>query len=123
MLTGLLKASHLVAVEQIPDLVTRYAREAGLDEVLIYLTDLQQTVLRLLTGRGADGREGADAEIAELKIDTTLAGRAYQDVRVLLANGALLHCYVPNDGTALEPSSGDPVSVHLPASCLRVLEP
>jgi spermidine/putrescine transport system ATP-binding protein len=47
----------------------------------------------------------------------------HQDVRVRLANGALLHCDVPNDGTALEPSSGDPVSVHLPAGCLRVLEP
>lgn len=47
----------------------------------------------------------------------------HQDVRVRLANGALIHCDVPNDGTALEPSSGDPVSVHLPAGCLRVLSP
>ena len=47
----------------------------------------------------------------------------HQDVRVRLANGSLIHCDVPNDGTALEPSSGDPVAVHLPASCLRVLEP
>jgi spermidine/putrescine transport system ATP-binding protein len=47
----------------------------------------------------------------------------HQDVRVRLANGALIHCDVPNDGTALEPASGDPVCVHLPASCLRVLEP
>jgi spermidine/putrescine transport system ATP-binding protein len=47
----------------------------------------------------------------------------HQDVRVRLANGSLIHCDVPNDGTALEPASGDPVCVHLPASCLRVLEP
>ena len=39
----------------------------------------------------------------------------HQDVRVRLANGALVHCDVPNDGTALEPASGDPVCVHLPA--------
>ena len=39
----------------------------------------------------------------------------HQDVRVRLANGALIHCDVPNDGTALEPASGDPVCVHLPA--------
>ena len=47
----------------------------------------------------------------------------HQDVRVRLANGSLIHCDVPNDGTSLEPESGDPVSVHLPAGCLRVLEP
>jgi len=47
----------------------------------------------------------------------------HQDVRVRLASGALVRCDVPNDGEAVEHRSGDPVSVHLPASCLRVLEP
>jgi spermidine/putrescine transport system ATP-binding protein len=47
----------------------------------------------------------------------------HQDVRVRLASGALVRCDVPNDGSAVERSSGDPVSVHLPAECLRVLEP
>jgi spermidine/putrescine transport system ATP-binding protein len=46
----------------------------------------------------------------------------HQDVRVRLASGALVRCDVPNDGSAMEHSSGDPVSVHLPADCLRVLE-
>jgi spermidine/putrescine transport system ATP-binding protein len=46
----------------------------------------------------------------------------HQDVRVRLASGALVRCDVPNDGSALEYSSGDPVCVHLPAACLRVLE-
>ena len=46
----------------------------------------------------------------------------HQDVRVRLASGALIRCDVPNDGTALEHESGDPVAVHLPANCLRVLE-
>jgi spermidine/putrescine transport system ATP-binding protein len=46
----------------------------------------------------------------------------HQDVRVRLASGALVRCDIPNDGSAVERSSGDPVSVHLPAECLRVLE-
>ncbi len=46
----------------------------------------------------------------------------HQDVRVRLASGALVRCDVPNDGSAVEHASGDPVSVHLPAECLRVLE-
>ncbi|KAB2340191.1 PP2C family protein-serine/threonine phosphatase [Actinomadura rudentiformis] len=103
MLTGLLEASHLASIEQVPGLVTRYARQAGLDEVLIYLTDVQQTVLRLLTGRGGSGGEGADSEIAELKIDATLAGRAFQDVRMLSKNdpdGRVEYWWVPLlDGT------------------------
>ncbi len=45
----------------------------------------------------------------------------HQDVRVRLASGALIRCDVPNDGTASEHESGDPVCVHLPANCLRVL--
>jgi spermidine/putrescine transport system ATP-binding protein len=47
----------------------------------------------------------------------------HQDVRVRLASGALVRCDVPNDGTPVEHASGDPVSVHLAAECLRVLEP
>jgi spermidine/putrescine transport system ATP-binding protein len=47
----------------------------------------------------------------------------HQDVRVRLASGALVRCDVPNDGSAVEHASGDPVCVHLPAECLRVLEP
>jgi spermidine/putrescine transport system ATP-binding protein len=46
----------------------------------------------------------------------------HQDVRVRLANGALIRCDIPNDGSAVERASGDPVCVHLPAACLRVLE-
>ncbi|GAA1576288.1 PP2C family protein-serine/threonine phosphatase [Actinomadura kijaniata] len=83
MLTGLLTASHLASVEQVPDLVAEHARGAGLGEVLIYLADLQQTVLRLLTGRGENAGEGAGPRIEELRIDSTLAGRAFQEVRVL----------------------------------------
>jgi spermidine/putrescine transport system ATP-binding protein len=45
----------------------------------------------------------------------------HQNVRVRLASGTLVRCDVPNDGSPVEHASGDPVSVHLPADCLRVL--
>ncbi|MFI6507635.1 PP2C family protein-serine/threonine phosphatase [Streptosporangium sp. NPDC050855] len=87
MLVGLLQAGHLAALERLPDLVAEHATSAGLDEVLIYLADLQHNVLRLLTGEGLSGGEGADREIAELSVDATLAGRAFQEIRVLAAHG------------------------------------
>ncbi|MEU5880054.1 PP2C family protein-serine/threonine phosphatase [Spirillospora sp. NPDC047279] len=87
MLTGLLEASHLASIEQVPDLLAEHAPHAGLGEVLVYLADLQQTVLRLLTGRGDSDGAGADPQTAELKIDGTLAGRAYQSVRIHAKEG------------------------------------
>ncbi|GAA2992376.1 PP2C family protein-serine/threonine phosphatase [Streptosporangium longisporum] len=83
MLVGLLRAGHMAALEQLPDLVAEHAASAGLEEVLIYLADLQHVVLRLLTGEGLRGGEGAGKEIAELGVDATLAGRAFQEIRVL----------------------------------------
>lgn len=88
MLAGLLEASHLAALEQVPELVGEHAAYAGLSEVLIYLADLQQEVLRLLTGHGKGAREDADGEPSELRIDGTLAGRGFQETRVLLQTGA-----------------------------------
>ncbi|SFI29635.1 hypothetical protein SAMN05216275_102318 [Streptosporangium canum] len=85
MLTGLLTQSHLMALEQIPAWAGRYAGHAGLQEVLIYLADLQQNVLRLLTGPGAPGTPDHPQQ---LRIDTTLAGRAFQEVRILAKQDA-----------------------------------
>ncbi|MET9342648.1 PP2C family protein-serine/threonine phosphatase [Nonomuraea sp. NPDC003804] len=84
MLTGLLDRSHTATLEELPVLVNRYAAGAGLETVLIYLADLQQSMLRLLAVRG----EPAGEEPKELDIDTTLAGRAFQEVRVLGKAGA-----------------------------------
>ncbi|WP_329423903.1 serine/threonine-protein phosphatase [Streptosporangium sp. NBC_01495] len=81
MLAGLAEASHMSAVEKLPALVEEHAAHVGLYDVLIHLADLQQDVLRPLTGRGAD--EGTEREKSELRIDGTLAGRAFQEVRVL----------------------------------------
>ncbi|HEY7076282.1 MAG TPA: ABC transporter ATP-binding protein [Solirubrobacteraceae bacterium] len=46
----------------------------------------------------------------------------HEEVRVRLATGALVKVNVPNDGATVEYSQGDPVAVHLPADCLRVLD-
>ncbi|MBO3749313.1 serine/threonine-protein phosphatase [Streptosporangiaceae bacterium NEAU-GS5] len=83
MLTGLLSASHLAPIEELPGLVREHAKAIGLTEVLIYLCDLRQEVLRLLTGRGPAAVDDPGADPAELSIDSTLAGRAFQQVRVL----------------------------------------
>ncbi|WP_432921434.1 PP2C family protein-serine/threonine phosphatase [Microbispora sp. CA-135349] len=77
-LAGMLEDSHLTAFEGIPALLARYEREAGFEEIGVYLADLQQSVLRRLCGIGDE-----DFQPEELKIDTTLAGRALQEVRML----------------------------------------
>ncbi|WSA29591.1 serine/threonine-protein phosphatase [Streptosporangium sp. NBC_01810] len=87
MLVGLLRASHLAALEQVPGLVGEHAASAGMTEVLIYLADLQQNMLRLLTGEGQSAGEDASTEVAELRVDATLAGRAFQEVRILAGTG------------------------------------
>jgi len=87
MLVGLLRASHLATLEQVVDLVGEHAVSAGLTEVLIYLADLQHTVLRLLTGEEQNDGEDASQKVAELRVDATLAGRAFQEVRILTGTG------------------------------------
>ncbi|WP_440099263.1 PP2C family protein-serine/threonine phosphatase [Streptosporangium sp. H16] len=81
MLAGLAEASHMSAMEDLPAIAEEHAAHAGLYDVLIYLADLQQDVLRPLTGLGAG--EETEREKGELRIDGTLAGRAFQEVRVL----------------------------------------
>jgi spermidine/putrescine transport system ATP-binding protein len=46
----------------------------------------------------------------------------HQELRVRLATGALVKANVPNDGAAITYEQGDPVAVHLPADCVRVLD-
>ncbi|MEU0063854.1 PP2C family protein-serine/threonine phosphatase [Streptomyces albidoflavus] len=72
MLAGLLADSHLMALELLPSKTSEYAAQVGFTQVLIYLADLQREVLRPLTG-------DRDAEYeAELPVDGSVAGRAYQ---------------------------------------------
>jgi len=83
MLTNLLAASHLMAMEQLPAKTAECAPSAGFTQVLIYLVDLQQRVLRLLTASWPDADPAADGEETEVPIEGTVAGRAYQYGQVL----------------------------------------
>jgi hypothetical protein len=78
LLAGLLADSHVMPLELLPAKTAEHARAAGFSQVLIYLGDLQRRVLRLLTGGGPDAGQGAGDEDAELSVEGTLAGRAYQ---------------------------------------------
>ncbi|MFG2894085.1 PP2C family protein-serine/threonine phosphatase [Streptomyces sp. NPDC048248] len=78
MLGDLIAASHVITLEQIPDVVGRHAERVGWSQVLVYLADLQQESLHLLAADGsAAGQESAD-EPTELQVEGTLAGRAFQ---------------------------------------------
>jgi Stage II sporulation protein E (SpoIIE) len=75
MLAELLSRSHLMRPGEVGNAVTRAAFPLGVTGVRIYLVDLQQRQLALLSpGEG----QGADA----LPIDSTLAGRAYRTVTI-----------------------------------------
>ncbi|MFF7376687.1 PP2C family protein-serine/threonine phosphatase [Streptomyces massasporeus] len=74
MLAELLEASHLMPIELLPAKATACARAASLNQVLIYVADLQRNLLRLLPGDDAAAR-GHDTE---LHVEGTVAGRAYQ---------------------------------------------
>lgn len=80
MLRELVAASHRMSMEQLPGAVARHAAAAGLHDTVIYVVDLQQTVLRLLTGKGRDAGQDPGPEAAELKVEGTIAGRAFQAV-------------------------------------------
>ncbi|MBE1588717.1 PP2C family protein-serine/threonine phosphatase [Nonomuraea angiospora] len=74
MLGGLIAAHHLAPMEDLPALVVAYAGLAGFSQPLLYLADLQQQYLVPLPGqRAPDG-----SPPRRLRIDTTLAGRAYR---------------------------------------------
>ncbi|GAA2497290.1 PP2C family protein-serine/threonine phosphatase [Streptomyces gobitricini] len=83
MLEGLLAASHLMPLELLPARIAEHATAAGFPEVLIYVGDLQRRALRLLTGQGLDAGRAPEGAEAELKIEGTVAGRAYQFNQVM----------------------------------------
>ncbi|MEU1125143.1 PP2C family protein-serine/threonine phosphatase [Streptomyces sp. NPDC005899] len=91
MLVGLLETSHTMSMEELPGTVREYAAKAGLNDVLIYLADLQEDRLRLLTGRGLDAGEGGGSSADEVPVDGSLPGRAYQTVQELPEEGTGKH--------------------------------
>ncbi|RCG32397.1 serine/threonine-protein phosphatase [Sphaerisporangium album] len=98
MLTGLLDASHLAGFDEMPAMVAEHAACAGLRDVVIFLADLQQDVLRPMIGTGPATSGRTPEELSELKIDATLAGRAFQEVRILSVasgEGGAISWWVP----------------------------
>ncbi|MFB4300758.1 PP2C family protein-serine/threonine phosphatase [Actinomadura sp. NTSP31] len=103
LLRDMLDASHLISLEQLPGMVAGHAARAGLADVRIYVVDLQQRVLRLLTGRGGDAGRAPGDEPEELRVEGTLAGRAYRSVETVTGHpeeDGAHHLWVPVlDGT------------------------
>ncbi|XVQ15758.1 PP2C family protein-serine/threonine phosphatase [Spirillospora sp. CA-255316] len=85
LLGDLVEASHLMSMQQIPTALAEHAERAGFRNVLIYVADLQQNVLRLLPER--DGTPCRPDEAAELRVEGTLAGRAFQTLEMVQAQG------------------------------------
>ncbi|WP_307710598.1 PP2C family protein-serine/threonine phosphatase [Streptomyces sp. V1I6] len=79
MLVGLLADSHVMSFEHLPELVSRHAATAGVTDVQIYLGDLQRDVLRLLP---TEGRQAERMHPAEVHVEGSVAGRAYQYGRI-----------------------------------------
>ncbi|MFH9674915.1 PP2C family protein-serine/threonine phosphatase [Streptomyces sp. NPDC017405] len=75
-LTDLMMASHVGTLEELPRMVADRLEAVGLHEVSFFLADLQGKVLREVTGGGLDAGAGG----AELTVDSTLAGLAFQRV-------------------------------------------
>ncbi|MBT2228427.1 PP2C family protein-serine/threonine phosphatase [Nonomuraea sp. NEAU-A123] len=81
MLGGLLGASHLASIEDLPDLVAEHAKPAGFHQIMIYVVDLQQQYLVPLPGQ----HDAVGEPLRSIRIDSTLAGRAYRNVEVVQA--------------------------------------
>lgn len=87
MLGDLIAASHLMTLEQLPGTVASHAAGAGWPQVRIYLADLQQERLYLLAGN-VDVGPGDTGVPAELSVDGTVAGRAFQLGKVFPASAS-----------------------------------
>ncbi|MFW3464514.1 PP2C family protein-serine/threonine phosphatase [Streptomyces microflavus] len=108
-LAVLLEASHTAPFEQLPRLLETAAKQAGAGGARLFVADLQEDVLREVTGVGLNAGEGGE----ECRIEGTLPGRAYQltELTVVARGGA---CWVPvRDGPerlgvlCVEPGPGD----------------
>lgn len=75
MLGDLVAVSHVLTLDQVPEVLAAHAARAGWPQVLIYLADLQQDRLYLLSD--PEQRIGADAE-HDVSIEGTVPGRAFQ---------------------------------------------
>ncbi|MEX5717153.1 PP2C family protein-serine/threonine phosphatase [Geodermatophilus maliterrae] len=75
-LGSLLRASHLMAPDQLASVAAEHARRFGAQELVIYLVDYGQSTLHPLPGHGAPARD-------LLNVDGSAAGRAFRRVEVI----------------------------------------
>lgn len=71
--------AHLATAHDLPTMITRHAAALGAGAVVAYLVDLQQSILVPVLGDVTP----VDTAPAPLAVDTTLAGLAFQRVKVL----------------------------------------
>ena len=76
VLGSLLRASHLLAPDDLAATAAAEARRAGVRATVLYLADYEQTVLIPLPGVGVPERQ-------ELPIEGTMAGRAFRRVDIV----------------------------------------
>jgi hypothetical protein len=76
VLNSLLRASHLLAADDLAAVVAEHARALGARETVLYLDDYEQVTLLPLTGARIPARQ-------ELAIEGTVAGRAFRRVQVV----------------------------------------
>lgn len=76
----LLTEAHLCAPHQLPDLLGRHGQQLGVSDAVVYLADLQQGLLVPFLGSSGPSPEQS---VVSLGVESTLAGRAYQQVEVL----------------------------------------
>lgn len=74
MLMDLVQVSHTANLEALPRLVAEHAGPVGLHDSAMFVVDVQDRVMRQITGRGLDAGQGGE----ELRVDGTLPGRAWQ---------------------------------------------
>jgi serine phosphatase RsbU (regulator of sigma subunit) len=92
-LDALLRDAHLTPAHELPGLLARHAAVLGVTDMVMYLADLQQAVLVPVPN---PERTDPSAPAEPLGIDSTVAGRAFQHIEVLLqeaepeGGGALL---------------------------------
>jgi serine phosphatase RsbU (regulator of sigma subunit) len=75
-LGSLLRASHLMAPDQLASVAAQHARRFGVQELVVYLVDYGQSTLHPLPGHGAPARD-------LLSVDGSAAGRAFQRIEVV----------------------------------------
>lgn len=78
---ALLREAHLVAPHQVAGLLRRHAEALGATDAVAYLSDLQQTVLVPLAEPAGPGM---DRQLTPLGVDSTVAGRCYQHLEMVI---------------------------------------